>query len=98
MQLTHKIQLDPTVKQRRYFARAAGTHQFVFNWALSEWDRQYAAGGKPSGAALKKQFNAIKYELFPWLSGVHRDSHSQPFADLKCAFTNFFAGRSASTF
>lgn len=95
MQFTHKIQLDPTVKQRRYFARAAGTHRFVYNWALGEWKRRYAAGEKPTGAKLKKQFNAVKYDLFPWLRDVHRDSHAQPFADLQTAFSNFFDGHAA---
>lgn len=46
--LTHKIALDLTVRQRIYFARAAGTARFVYNWALAEWNRQYAAGGKPN--------------------------------------------------
>lgn len=93
MQLTHKIRLDPTCRQRRYFARASGTHRFVFNWALAEWNRQYAAGEKPTGNKLKLQFNAIYPEAFPWVSEVHRDCHSQPFADLQTAFGNFFAKR-----
>ena len=93
MQLTHKIALDPTCKQRGYFARAAGTTRFVWNWGLSEWDRQYAAGDKPNGHALKKEFNAAYPDLFPWVAEVHRDCHSQPFADLQTDFGNFFAGR-----
>ncbi len=93
MQLTHKIRLDPTCKQRKYFVRAAGTHRFVFNWALAEWNRQYEVGGKPNANELKKQFNAIYLVDFPWIKETHRDCHSQPFADLKMAFTNFFAKR-----
>lgn len=95
MQLTHKIQLDPTCKQRCYFARAAGTQRLVWNWALAEWNRQHAVGEKPTGDKLKKQFNAVKYGRFPWLADIHRDAHAQPFADLQCAFANFFGGRSA---
>jgi putative transposase len=93
MQRTHKIRLDPTCKQRRYFARASGTHRFVFNWALAEWNRQYEAGEKPNSNNLKKQFNATYKEAFPWVSQTHRDCHSQPFADLQTAFGNFFAKR-----
>src|SRR5690348_2864731 len=59
--LAHKIALDPTVKQRIYFARAAGASRFVYNWALAEWKQQYKAGGKPNGNSLKIAFNAIKY-------------------------------------
>ena len=58
----HKIRLHPTPDQANYFARAAGTSRFVWNWALSEWDRQYQAGEKPTAYKLKKQFNAIRRE------------------------------------
>ncbi len=92
MNLTHKIALDPTLKQRTYFARAAGTTRFTFNWGLEEWNRQYAAGEKPNGNSLKTKFNALYQEQFPWVSEVHRDCHSQPFADLQTAWTNFFMG------
>ena len=62
----HKIRLHPTPEQANYFARAAGTARFVFNWALAGWRAQYEAGGKPNAMALKKQFNAIRREQFPW--------------------------------
>ncbi|MBU0550587.1 transposase [Myxococcota bacterium] len=91
MQLTHKIALYPTPEQANYFARACGTARKVWNWALNEWNRQYAAGQRPSAMALKKQFNAIKYNLFPWLKDIHRDAHAQPFAHLGKAWSRFFA-------
>gem|GEM_PF-1579844 len=67
MQLTHKIALCPTPAQVDYFKRACGTARRVWNWALNEWKKQYAAGGKPNAMALKKQFNAIKYTDPQWL-------------------------------
>lgn len=90
MQLAHKIRLNPTADQRAYFERAAGTARFVWNWSLAEWNRQYASGGRPSAAKLKKQFNATKYRDFPWLDEVHRDSHAQPFANLAKAWSRYF--------
>ena len=90
MILAHKIRLDPTVKQALYFQRACGTARFTWNWALAEWNKLYAAGGKPKAGDLKKTFNAIKYEQWPWLSDIHRDAHAQPFTNLQKAFTNFF--------
>ena len=42
---------------------------------------------------LKRRFNRVKYQQFPWLTNIHRDAHAQPFADLSKAFRNFFAGR-----
>lgn len=94
MILSHKIELDTTCKQRRYFASAAGCARLVWNQALAEWDRQYQAGEKPNGMKLKKEFNAKKYELFPWMKTVHRDAHSQPFANLDKAFRSWFKGAS----
>ena len=52
--------------------------------------RLRAAGQKPNANALKRQFNAVKYQEFPWLVDVHRDSHAQPFANLAKAWGKFF--------
>lgn len=84
--LAHKIRLNPTPEQVTYFKQACGTARFVSNWALAEWNRQRQAGGQPNAGSLKKQFNAIKYTAFPWLQDIHRDAHSQPFADLATAW------------
>ncbi|WP_126448250.1 RNA-guided endonuclease InsQ/TnpB family protein [Sulfuricystis multivorans] len=99
MQLTHKIALCPTLEQAEYFKRACGTVRRVWNWALNEWYKQYAAGYKSNAMALKKQFNAIKYSDpqwldengRPWLRNIHRDAHAQPFAHLAKAWNRFFA-------
>src|SRR3990167_2825184 len=93
MLLAHKIAIDPTVAQRIMLAQHAGTARFVYNWSLAEWNRQYEAGEKPTGAKLKLQFNEIKYESWPWLKDIARDAHSQPFDDLNTAFTRFFEKR-----
>ena len=92
--LAHKIELKPNNIQKGYFARACGTARFVWNWGLSEWKRQYEEGLKPSGLGLKKEFNAIKKEEFPWVFDVLRDANSQPFNNLQKAFTSFFKGTS----
>jgi putative transposase len=91
MQLTHKIALSPTAEQEDYFHRACGTARKVWNWALDAWNKQYTSGKKPNAMALKKQFNAIKYQQFPWLKDIHRDAHAQPFAHLGKAWDRFFA-------
>ena len=89
----HKIRLNPTDEQAVYFAKAAGTARFVWNWALAEWDRQYEAGEKPTALKLKKQFNEIRREQFPWTWEVTKNASDQPFLDLGKAFTAFFEGR-----
>ena len=87
---SHKIALDPTPDQEQAFKQAAGTARFAWNWALAEWNRQYKAGGKPAGPSLKKRFNAIKGELFPWVYESPRDANAQSFAHLDNAFKRFF--------
>lgn len=90
MRLSHKIAIDPTVRQEAYFRQAAGTARLTYNWALAEWDRQYEAGEKPTALKLKKQWNASKYQLYPWLKDIHRDAHAEPFTNLGSAFSRFF--------
>ena len=41
--------------------------------------------------SLKKQLNAIYKVEFPWMGEVHRDAHSQPFANLQKAMQSFFS-------
>src|SRR6266496_2373298 len=77
----HKIRLHPTPEQANYFARAAGTARFVFNWALAEW---------------KTQFNAIRREQFPWSYEVTKCAVEGAFRDVAVAFKNFFEGRKAA--
>src|SRR5262249_40899809 len=89
----HKIRLHPTPEQTVYFAKAAGTSRFVWNWALAEWNRHYEAGEKPTAFKLKKQFNQIRREQFPWTWEVTKNASDQPFLDLDKAFTAFFEGR-----
>jgi putative transposase len=89
----HKIRLHPTEEQKVSFAKAAGTARFVWNWALAEWQRQYEAGEKPTALKLKKQFNEIRREQFPWTWEVTKNASDQPFLDLGKAFPAFFEGK-----
>lgn len=65
MLIAHRIALDPTDKQRTYFARAAGTARFAYNWALGEWQRQFQARKNdpslpaPTDASLRRQLNSL---------------------------------------
>ena len=88
----HKIRLHPTPEQANYFARAAGTARFTFNWAVAEWQKQYEAGGKPSALALRTQFNAIKRQQFPWVYEVTKCAVEGAFMDVAAAFKNFLPG------
>ena len=91
--LSHKIRLDPTAKQANALARACGVARFAWNWALTEWQSQYEAGEKPTANGLKKRWNEIKGEQFPWVYESPRDANSQPFTNLQAAFRRFFSGK-----
>ena len=99
MLMAHKIALDPNNTQATYFARAAGTARFAYNWALDEWQRQYDAWKqdnslpKPSQAALRRQLNALKRERFPWMLEVTKNAPQMAIIQLGEAFKNFWAGR-----
>jgi len=88
----HKIRLNPTTDQADYFARAAGTSRFVFNWGLEQWKRQYEAGARPSALALKKQFNTLRAHEYPWTYEVTKCVVEGAFMDLGKAFRHFFDG------
>jgi putative transposase len=90
IQLSHKIALVPTAEQAIYSGKASGTARFTWNWALAEWSRQFDAGDKPDVNSLKKAFNAVKYQQYPWLAEIHRDAHAEPFNNLGRAWAKFF--------
>ncbi|CAH0255014.1 hypothetical protein SRABI118_03071 [Massilia sp. Bi118] len=99
MLTAHKIALDPNNVQATYLARTAGTARFAYNWALAEWQRQYAAHQAdpsqppPSQLSLRRHLNAIKREAFPWMLEVTKNAPQMAIIQLGEAFKNFFAHR-----
>jgi putative transposase len=91
----HKIRLHPTREQATYFAKAAGTARFTFNWAVAEWKRQAEAGEEPSALGLRTQFHALRRKQLPWTYDVTKCAIEGAFMDVAAAFKNFFEGRSA---
>jgi len=87
---SHKIELKPNNVQCGYFRRACGIARFVFNWGLAEWKQQYEADEKPSKFKLKKEFNAIKHDAFPFVTEVTKCAAECAFDRLGTAFKNFF--------
>jgi putative transposase len=93
MILAHRIALDPTDRQRTYFAKACGVARFAWNWGLTEWKRQYGSGGKPSEQSLRRQLNSIKGSQFPWMLEVTKCAPQESIRHLGVAFQSFFAKR-----
>lgn len=87
---SHKIRLDPTKEQEQLLLKACGCARYTWNWALSEWDREFKAGGKPSAFGLKKRWNACKPD---WVYESPKDANQYPFEALGKAFSAFFSGK-----
>lgn len=86
----HKIRLNPTPEQEVYFRKAAGTKRFVYNWALDRWQWAKGQGLTEYGMmVIKKDFNALKGEQFPWVYDVAKDVAEGAFTDLG-ALKNYF--------
>lgn len=95
----HRIELMPNDCQRTYFARAAGTARFAYNWALRKWQEQYAAykadssQPKPSEMSLRRELNAVKRTEFSWMLEVTKCAPQLAIKQLGAAYQNFWAGR-----
>jgi putative transposase len=89
----HKITLKLNNKQKTYMAKASGCARFAYNWALAEWQKEYAAGRKPNEAAMRRSLNAVKTTEFPWMLEVTKCAPQMAIKDLGKAFQNFFAKR-----
>jgi putative transposase len=91
MHRAHRIRLNPTPEQAAYFRKAAGSARFVFNWGLAEVKRALDEGRKPESVVeLKKRFNALKGEQFPWVYEVTKCVVEGAFRHLGKALTNFW--------
>src|SRR6266567_4135985 len=109
MKTAHKIRMNPTPEQVEYLKRGCGTRRFIYNWGRAQWEQQYQAYKAeqetvpeeqrvlkaPSALALKKHFNEIRGQEYPWTYQVTKCVVEGAFDDLGRAYANFFAGRAA---
>ena len=87
---SHKIEINPNNKQKTHFRKAFGCARLAYNWGLAEWQRRYKQGEKVSAYDLKKSFNAIKKEQFPFVLEVSKYATQQPFLNIGKAYKKFF--------
>jgi putative transposase len=101
--------MNPTSEQVEYLKRACGTRRFIYNWGRAQWEQQYQAYKAeqevvaeeerqlkpPNALALKKQFNEIREQEYPWTYQVTKCVVEGAFDDLAKAYANFFAGRAS---
>jgi putative transposase len=92
--LTHRIELQPNAIQEVLFRQCVGASRLAYNWALAEWQRQFAIGEKPNEAALRRQFNAIKPLEFPWILDLPKSVPQQAIKNVGRAYQRFFQKQS----
>ena len=68
---SHRVALSPTDRQATLMMEHAGWARVAANWARDEFRRAWFTGeGEPnewlSDMDLRKRFNAVKREEFPW--------------------------------
>lgn len=90
IEIAHKIELVPNNKQKTYFRKAFGCSRLAYNWGLAEWQRRYKECEKVDAYGLKKAFNTIKKEQYPFVLEVTKYATQQPFINLGKAFRKFF--------
>ncbi|EAH6860622.1 transposase [Campylobacter coli] len=90
MTISHKIELIPNNKAITYFKKAFGCSRLAYNWGLAKWQENDKNGIKVNHLELKKQFNSIKKEQYPFVYEVSKYATQQPFLNLNLAFAKFF--------
>ena len=89
--ISHKIELKPNNAAKTHFKKAFGCARLAYNWALAKWQENYKNNIKASIYDIRKEFNAIKKEQFPFAYEVSACATMQPFRDLEKAFKKYFA-------
>lgn len=91
------IRLNPTPSQEGYFRKACGVARHAYNWALAHWKDARTKGERVTLRDLKREYNQIKGEQFPWVYEVTKCAPEQAFADLGQAFANYWRMKKAGT-
>ncbi len=97
MQRAHVIRLNTTPEQEGYFRKACGVARHAYNWALARWKEAQAKGERVKIKDLKREYNQIKGEQFPWAYEVTKCAPEQAFADLGQAFANYWRMKQEGT-
>ena len=101
MILGHCIALSPNKTQMNHLSQCCGVARFAYNWALGQWNDHWEAQkalkkedrGYISEGDLRKHFNEIKRDKFPWAMEVTKYAPQEAIKNLGNAFNEFFNGK-----
>ena len=89
--ISHKIELKPKNAAKTHFKKAFGCARLAYNWGLAKWKENYKNNIKASIYDIRKEFNSIKKEQFPFTYEVSSYATNQPFLNLDKAFKKYFS-------
>ena len=96
MLVRYRYRIDPTPSQRQALARAFGCARVIYNDALAERQRAFAAGENLSDSEVQRRVVTLakKSPERPWLAEVASVALVQACQDARRAYRNWFDSRS----
>ena len=91
MKRARKIRIYPNDVQRTALLRHCGCARLAYNACLAKWNDDYTSGVKHNYYSIKKWFNSIKRERYPFVYEVSKWACEAAIADLGDAFNRFFS-------
>ncbi|MCI6906812.1 MAG: transposase [Succinatimonas sp.] len=91
--IAHKIELKANNKFRTYCRKAFGVRRLSYNWGINKLKENIHNGIQGPVIALKKEFNAIKREQYPYVMEVSKYASAQAFVNLGQAVSKFSEDR-----
>lgn len=89
----HKVKLNPTPDQRRYFAKCAADAHGTWNWALSRYMQARERGEKIDWNSFKKEFRASDCQARQWSRETASCVVDEAFSGLSQAISTYFKSR-----
>lgn len=94
MRRAFKIRLNVNNKTGNMLARWCGISRLAYNTCLMKWNMDYRDGvAKHNYYSIKKWFNSVKYERFPFIKECSKWVPEAAIKDLQNGFTNLFQHR-----
>jgi putative transposase len=86
----HKIRLYPNNRQESFLLEHCGCARKAYNVCLAKWDEDYLNSVKHNYYSIKKWFNGVKFDAYPYMYGVSKWAVEAAINDLDRAFKNFY--------
>lgn len=87
MILSQKIRIYPNNKQITFIEKSFGVARFTYNWILEKFNNN---SNNFDIYKLKKEFNALKKDNFPFVCEVSKYVSQEPFMDFKGSLRSLF--------